>query len=202
MKLLYTIFGIVILVVMAIAVWKLRQNAATQPVESVSADIPKSQPIQPQNVYLELRFQALNFPADRFDVDPVSEMPIVYGVVMDWNLGEGIVTFTSFSSGDASMYTSSGGGVIGGVEHESVKNAAKLFVRKAQQYLPIAQKSDDIAAPGNNQIKFFLLTNRGRFTAIEEIENFDNGSSNLLELFVEANKVISELRTTSERVRK
>jgi len=60
---------------------------------------------------------------------------------MDWDLGDGIATFISFSTGDASMYLSSGGGLIGGGHHENVSVAAKTFVDKAQQYLDKTTKN-------------------------------------------------------------
>ncbi len=121
---------------------------------------------------------------------------------MDWNVGKGILTFASFSSGDASMYTSSGGGMIGGVGHDKVRVAAKGLVRKAQEYVAKAHRSDDIATPSEDGIKFFILTTQGRFVANEELENFDDGTSEWLELFVEANKLIAELRTVSEENQK
>jgi hypothetical protein len=33
---------------------------------------------------------------------------IVYGTIMDWDIGETIVTVVAFKTGDASMYLSSG----------------------------------------------------------------------------------------------
>ena len=57
---------------------------------------------------------------------------------------------------------------------------------------------DDTSLPNFNCVRFFILTNQGRFVADEKLENFDNGSSKWLELFIEANVVISELREMSE----
>lgn len=137
--------------------------------------------------------------ADQFGVKSTTRRPIPYGVVVDWNVGRGVITFTAFSSGDASMYTSAGGAMIGGVGHESVKDAAQSLVRKSAEYVPKTVRSDDVQSPSENNVRFFILTNQGRFVAEEDIENFDNGSSELLELFVEANKLIAELRVLDEQ---
>ena len=58
----------------------------------------------------------------------------IYGVIMDWDLGNGIMTLITYKTGDASMNLSTGGGVIGGGQHENVNKAAKAFVSAAQKY--------------------------------------------------------------------
>jgi len=51
-----------------------------------------------------------------------------FGILMDLSLPQGNATIVAFISGDASFYTSTGGGVIGGIGHENVRNAARKFV--------------------------------------------------------------------------
>jgi len=43
------------------------------------------------------------------------------------------------------------------------------------------------------------MTDRGKFTAQENLKNFDNNSSAWLPLFEEGNKVITELRLIQEK---
>jgi hypothetical protein len=118
---------------------------------------------------------------------------------MDWNLGAGIATFTAFQTGDASMYTNTGGGVIGGGYQENVKKAAVAFIDKAQNYLDKTTKTETTPLPEENSVKFYFLTNKGKFVAQEQMKNLENNSSQWLELFEEANKVITELRLTTEK---
>jgi hypothetical protein len=146
------------------------------------------------NPYLDLRALALSTTPETFHLKSDAE---VYGVVMDWNVGSGIVTVTSLLSGDASMYTSSGGGVIGGVGHKTVRDAAIAFVKSCSDYRKHFSNSADTSAVSEGSIKFFLLTGRGRLVAEEKLENFDNSSSPLLGLFIEANKVIARLREST-----
>ncbi len=44
----------------------------------------------------------------------------IYGLVMDWNMGDAIVTVISFKTGDASVYLTTGQAFIGGYAHETV----------------------------------------------------------------------------------
>jgi hypothetical protein len=112
---------------------------------------------------------------------------------MDWDLPEGTVTLISFVSGDASLYLSSGGGVIGGVGHDNVKQAAIAFIYKAEKYLSKTTKTETTPLPDKDGVRFYLLTNKGKFVGQEQMKNFENNSSEWLDLFEEGNKVITEL---------
>lgn len=200
MKLIYIVLGILVVAAVAVIVWKLFQKTNSSPhVQQVN--ISTSDDSQSESPYFGLRSMALDTPANQFGIENNATNPVVYGVVMDWNVGKGVITFAAFSSGDASMYTSSGGGVIGGGGNEQVRDSAKGFVSKGREFVAKARKSDDSTVPGENGVKFFILTTQGRFVASERLENFDDGSSEWLELFVEANKLITELRKVSEEPR-
>jgi len=124
---------------------------------------------------------------------------IVFGIVMDWGMNSGIATTVSYQTGDASLYFSSGGGVIGGGQHENVNIAARKFVELAQIYLEKTIKTETIVLPKKDEVKFYLLTNNGIFVGEEQMRNFENKSSEWLDLFEEGNKVITELRLTTEK---
>ncbi len=141
----------------------------------------------------------MNVTPDQLQLTIPNDQTKVYGVVIDWDVGSGIATLISFATGDASMYLSSGGGMIGGGHHENVSNAAKAFVDKAQTYLDKTSKTETTPLPDKNSVRFYLLTNKGKFSAQENLNNFENNSSTWLSLFEEGNKVISELRVLNEK---
>ena len=153
----------------------------------------------PDNRFLDLRNMAFAVTPEQLQITLPTDQIKIYGVIMDWDLGDGTATFISFSTGDASMYLSSGGGLIGGGQHENVSTAAKAFIDKAQQYLDKTTKIDSTPLPDKNCVKFYFMTNKGKFTAQENLKNFDNSSSPWLPLFEEGNKVISELRLIQEK---
>jgi hypothetical protein len=147
------------------------------------------------NPYSGLRNMALGMTADQLQLTIPASQTQVYGVVMDWDVGSGIATLSSYATGDASMYLSSGGGMIGGGQHEKVSTAAKAFVDKAQTYLAKASKTDATPLPDKDCVRFYFLTNKGRFSAQEQLQKFDNNSSSAwLPLFEKGNQVIAALR--------
>ena len=128
-----------------------------------------------------------------------SDKHIVYGVIMDWAMDDAIATTVAFSSGDASLYLSSGGGTIGGGQHEKVSAVAKSFVDLAQTMLTKSTKTEATPLPRQDVVNFYLLTNRGIHVGQDEMNNFQNNSSNWLNLFIEGNSVLAELTKTEER---
>jgi hypothetical protein len=150
------------------------------------------------NPYEGLRGMALDVTPDHLQLTLPNDQTKVYGVVMDWDIGSGIATLISFETGDASMYLSSGGGMIGGGQHENVSKAVRAFVDKAQTYLGKTNKIEKTPLPDKNSVRFYLLTNKGKFSAQENLKNFGNNTSDWLPLFEEGNKVISELRVQKE----
>jgi len=145
------------------------------------------------NPYEGLRQMALNISAEQLHLSISNDQTKVYGVIMDLDLGEGIGTFISFETGDASAYLSNGGGMIGGQAHLNVQDAAKAFVAIAQTYLDKTSKIDSTPLPDKNCVRFYLLTNKGKFSVQEKLANIDNHSSMWLPLFVAGNKVGNEL---------
>jgi hypothetical protein len=150
-----------------------------------------------QNNYTELRQTAFSATPEKLGLSLANDKVVVYGVVMDWEMRGGIATTVSFMTGDASIYMSSGFGVVGGVKHENINTAAKAFTASAQEYLNLASKTDDLGLPKSKEIKFFFLTNKGIYVATEKMENFESKSSGLQELFRKGNDVIAGLRTVS-----
>ena len=118
---------------------------------------------------------------------------------MDWDIGEGTATLVSFTTGDASLYLSSGGGFIGGGGHDNVIKATNNFIKKSESYLDRASLTEATPLPDKNGLTFYFLTNKGKFKATEQMENIESEKSQWLDLFTEANKLITEIRIVSEK---
>ena len=117
---------------------------------------------------------------------------------MDWGIDTSTATIVSYQTGDASLYLSSGGGVIGGGQHQNVNSAAKHLINLAQSYLDKAEISETKSLPKQDEVNFYLLTNKGTYVGRDIMKNFDNNTSAWLPLFEQANKVLTELRLTTE----
>lgn len=154
--------------------------------------------VQKDNPYINLRNLALSTTVDQLNIEISKDKQVTYGMVMDWDLGNGTATLVTFITGDASLYLSSGGGIIGGIGHESVMKASKKIINFSTNYLKDAVLTDATILPAQGELKFYFLTNKGIYTITEQMQNIENGNSQFLELFEEANKLITEIRIVSE----
>ena len=119
---------------------------------------------------------------------------MVYCVVMDWDMGNDVVTLVAQLTGDASLYVKSGGGIIGAGKYAAVSGAAQRLTSAARQHLGDATLTTAVSLPAKNCVKFYLLTNNGRYTASEDYQNIESGASKWAGLFGEASNLMAEMR--------
>jgi hypothetical protein len=151
------------------------------------------------NTFNDLREMAFRVTPEQLQLSLPVQNTHVYGIIMDWGIDSATATIISYQTGDASMYLSSGGGVIGGGQHQNVNNAAKQFVNLAQTFLNKATKANANTLPKQDEVNFYMLTNKGTFYGGDVMKNFENNTSTWLPLFEEANRVITELQLTTAK---
>lgn len=152
-----------------------------------------------KQTYDRMREMAFSVTMEQLGVSTEGKDVKVYGVIMEWGIDGGTITLPSYSTGDASVYLSTGGGVIGGGQHERVRVAAQKFVALGQTYLERAELTDMKEQPKTDEITFYLLTNKGRHVGVSNVGDMDNRSSEWLPMFEAANEVITELRLIEEQ---
>jgi hypothetical protein len=64
-----------------------------------------------ENAFGGLRKQAFSVTPEQLGLSLPTDKTVVYGVIMDWEMGGATATTVSYQTGDASLYLSSGGGV-------------------------------------------------------------------------------------------
>ena len=198
MKLSYIILAIILLGGLSLYLISCKRKSSSDTTKETNQQSPDKKVDPNNNPYEDLRNMAFGATQEQIGVNiPINETKI-YGVIMDWDVGEGIATVVAFQSGDASVYLSSGGGVIGGFRHDNVKTAAIRFVNEAQKYLGNTKPTDTTPLPGKDMVNFYFLTNTGKYVGQEAVANFENSTSKWLEFFNEANNLMSEVRMTTD----
>lgn len=190
----YIIIGAVLIIASGIFIAYKPKN---QPAHNQENNQTENKSEQKENPFNGLRQMALSATHEQLGLE-TSDKNKVFGILMDWDLGDGIATVTAYETGDASMYLSSGGGVIGGGQHDNVRQAVFPYVQLGQEFLSKSKKTDSTPLPDKDCVRFYLLTNKGTYYAQEKMKNIENESSDWSRLFEEANKVLTELRLTIE----
>ena len=151
---------------------------------------------EPTEIYLGLRSQILAFSAPEVAAQAKADAPLAYGVVMDLSLPSGTATIVSLYTGDTSMYTSTGGGILGGIGHESCRTASKQFIAVAQEHLGLMHKTETYPVPPAGIFRFYVLTTDGVYTADEKEAVITRLQGPLAPLFKAGDNVITQLRLT------
>lgn len=152
-----------------------------------------------ENPNPNLRKQAFTVTPEVLQLDLSNDQTKVFGVIMDWDVGEAIATVVAFQTGDASVYISTGQLFIGGYAHDPITNSAKCFVDKAQQFLEMSAKANDHSLPDKDCVKFYLLTNKGTFVHQENVSNIKVHKTNWADLYEKGNQVITEYRLMTNK---
>lgn len=123
----------------------------------------------------------------------------VWGMIMETGFDDGSFTLVTLADGTTSLYFSTGGGIIGGGGHDSVRQASGHFLSGAQYFYGNATKVESFPGPANGEVKFYFLTFDGISTYSAPEDKLGNGNDELSNLFYAAHEVITELREIDER---
>jgi LPXTG-motif cell wall-anchored protein len=196
-----TIFSAIGLILLIAIGFFISRKKPSDPIENQNqhSETNSTQKKADPKAYVDLRQMAFDVDPEKLGISFSSNETKVFGVIMDIDMRGGIATLVSYSSGDASLYLSIGGGVIGGGQHESVNVAARAFTAKAQNYISKAAKIKETPAPEKGGVNIYLLTNSGKYLIKEQVSKFNDETSPLLPLFYAGNDVITQLRILSSK---
>ncbi len=147
----------------------------------------------PAEIYTELRSQALGATAEALGVREQT-----FCVIMETGYPEAVVTLVAICDGTASLYFSTGGGMIGLGGHEGPAVAARSLVSFADYNLEQLEPAADTPLPRPGYTRFFVLTQRGTLTAEAKEEDLGENRHVLSPLFYSAHELISEMREVDE----
>lgn len=129
-----------------------------------------------------------------FQPEP-EEADQVIGVAAEIGLGSDSVLAVGFRSGAASLYTSTGGGMIGGETKPQVRQAAIELNQAADQVAPSVPPADrEPPPPTDGHICFSLFTPGGLRVATAPEEALEHETHPLHPLFVAMHQFLAALR--------
>lgn len=153
----------------------------------------------PAEAMRELRMKMLTTAASEFGISQDKTPSRVYGVVLDWPLDDLVITVVSVSDGNASLYTTSTFGAIGGVGHESVRTAARRFVSVAEKYYADAISTSEYPYPKPGHVRIYLTCFDGVRVIDADLDSLQSGKDKYSDLWAEGQNVVTELRLIAEK---
>jgi hypothetical protein len=187
--------AVIVLIVIFLYIRRRQKQKAEAEVQATFAKPNRARTAE--EIYMDMRRQALATTPQNLGRDPKGTEP--YGLLMEMGIQISVVTLVCFVDGDANVYYKTGGGMIGGSHHESVRQAAKAFVALASKALPKMVKATDYPLPGMDKVRFYVLTPQGVFTTETNRQTLANPKSELGALFYQGQEVVAEMRQIQEQ---
>jgi len=141
-----------------------------------------------------LRATALDLDPAEFGFEPTPDLPRVFGAVVDLWYPPTWVSVVGFIDGTTSLYTGTGGGMLGAGEHESAARATRQLLAGFEGALDAFQEDSGTATPGQGMVVFHALTYAGRRRAAAPRDELEAARHPLAVLFFLTHDVITELR--------
>ncbi|MBW8878617.1 MAG: hypothetical protein JF614_26975 [Acidobacteria bacterium] len=189
----------ILILVAALVYYRRKQNPMTRDPATGRKVAAKKTDQTPEEAYLELRQQAITTDPKRLVLPGELKPDEAFGVLMEMGISTSVVTLASFADGDASIYYKTGGGMIGGVSHETVRAASKDLVARAQKALPRMIKTTSFPLPEDGRVRFYVLTPRGVFTTETSRQTLGERQSELAALFSSGQEVVAQMRQVEEQ---
>jgi hypothetical protein len=163
----------------------------------ISVSLAQERRKDPKEAGRDLRNMFLTASAEHVGIQRSEEYPRVWGVVVDWPIGEHIATIVSLADGSASVYTTGTFGIIGGIGHETVRAAAKKVIKEAERHFDDSTPTQDFSYPTHDRVRFFFTTFSGVRVIDTDWVSLSEQRSKYFELFDAAQDVLTQLRMVS-----
>lgn len=148
----------------------------------------------PAEAYRGLRQLIFELDPARAGMRPTAALPAVWGAVMDLSYPGVSATLVALADATTSLYTSTGGGILGAGEHAPVARASAVLLGTVEEHLPLMPPSDDTSLPAPGYVVLRALTYDGRRAVTATEAELGRGQHPLSAVFFAAHEVISEIR--------
>ena len=134
-----------------------------------------------QQVYLELRRNAINIDPAKLGLETIDKNE-VYGIITEMGTRFGSVTIVSYLSGDAKIFYSSDKNLNGEISEDKKYTAQEIF-KEIQQLKSKGEKIENVQLPDSDQTTFNFLTGNGIYQIKDKTENLMMGNSDNIKLY-------------------
>ena len=139
--------------------------------------------------------------AAAFGFAATPELPNIWAALMELKVRDAKVSLVTVVDGTTSLYFSTGGGMIGGGEHEKVRTANRALLRAVQRFFEAKAFAPQAAALPTlkDAVTFNVLTYDGIVAARDAEKRLLQKESPLWPLYYLGQDVITQLRTATQK---
>lgn len=156
----------------------------------------------PEAVFARLRKRAFEATPESLRLAGSLKEDEPYAVVMEIGMSS-VVSLACFGDGDATLVYQSGGGMVGGGAHESVRRAARELLARAHRAVPQmtpAAVQPLPPPPETGWVQLFALTPKGAVSVEMDREDLEEHPE-LKALYESGQEVVAHMRKVQEQRR-
>lgn len=154
---------------------------------------------RPAPIYNALRKRILSLSPEEIGVKSTAQLPNVWGILMEMGYPNGAASLVCLAEGTASLYFSSGGGLLGCGNLESVAKTSRAFLSVAETSSQLLEVTDAFPLPRVGKVRFYVLTYAGALTCEVDEAVLNRGKHPLTRLFFYGQEVITQIRLQQEQ---
>jgi hypothetical protein len=151
-----------------------------------------------QEVYHGLRSMLMDLDPAENGLGQDSAGRMVWGALMEMGYPGATVTLVALADGTTSLYTSTGGGILGGGFHAQVAAATESFLSVVEGHLSLLSPGADYDVPVAGRVIMRALTYQGRYRAEASTDDLGHRRHPLSAVFHAGHGVLTELRKLDE----
>ncbi len=153
----------------------------------------------PREVFLGLRGQLLGADPGSLRLAPSAGRAHVWAVLMDLAVRDQHATIVGVADGTTSLYTSTGGGMLGAGRVPAVREATTHLLDLAEQHLDQVPPATEAPLPSLGNVAFVVLT----FEGMRRLELPERDAMTIAgaahDLYVAAQAVVGQMRQVEPR---
>jgi hypothetical protein len=148
-----------------------------------------------------MREMLLAMRASDLKLTPTEQLPHVWAALLDIGMAGGSASIAVVADGTVSMYTSTGGGMIGAGQHASVHAPAARFLKTVEAIHESLEPASSAPVPGAGEAAVIALTYEGMRRGHVELRVM-SPKDPLARAWVAGQDVITALRELQESMEK
>jgi ankyrin repeat protein len=160
----------------------------------------KEQPsYQVADIYSHLRQRILDFSKQSQEGSDVRAEFDRLATMMETSEKDYCFTLVAYSDGNASLYFSSGGAVLGAGQHPEGAKAAKSFLKYSREFDNCLAPVSQYPLPSSGATRFYIIKMGTILSGEFKSEELKNNKSALSPLYIKGHELIATIRIITER---
>ncbi len=153
-------------------------------------------PYKVAEVYTSMRKQVLNL--DDKQIPELKGEP-VWAVLMETGREDEAISVVAVADGTASLYYSTGSGMVGLGKKPDIHSATLSFVKKSASFLKFMKRVEAFPLPKPGQTFFYLVTPEGVFCYEANRNDLGRQQDKLSALYYAGHELIAQIRVADQQ---